>query len=286
MSRAKEIKNLVTSVKSTMKITKAMELVATSKMKRTQQKAKFAQKYIAQVNSMIGQFQKSNLDFYSSTSKQDSAKKAFIFISTDRGLCGGLNVNELRRFILSSKQLGITPQTAQAHVFGKKGASGLRRIGYDIDSFESSPEKPNHESITAIIGKVYKAFLAEEVSEVHVVYNKFINSMTQEPVVERLLPFSQDEFAQDAGARLDYIFESRSTETLLAEIIEHYLEAKLHFALLQNSASEQAARMLAMKNSTDNAAKMVESLQLEYNKRRQAAITQEIAEIVGGAASL
>lgn len=288
MAGAKEIRTKIASIKSTQKITSAMEKVAVSKMRRAQQRMATGRPYAERIRQVIGHLAEANSEYKHAFMVERPVKRVgYILVSTDRGLCGGLNFNLFKALMNNMKDLQKDGVEAEFCVIGKKGASFFRSYGGKVvAAITDLGEKPSMTDLIGSIKIMLDGFAEGRIDRLYVVSNKFVNTMTQKPTVEQLVPLAVD--AEGEGDRLaswDYIYEP-DAQQLLDALIVRYIESQVYQAVVENSACEQAARMIAMKNATDNAGDLIDNLQLVYNKARQAAITQEISEIVGGAAAV
>jgi F-type H+-transporting ATPase subunit gamma len=283
---AKEIRTKIKSVKNTQKITRAMEKVAMSKMRRAQERMLAARPYAEAIRRTMGHLANAQPEYRHSYMVDRPVKRvAYLIISTDRGLAGGINVNTFRSTIRSIKEWKDKGVDADLAIVGNKGISFFKRIGGKVLATASGlGDKPTLESVFGTIKVVTDAFRNGEVDRVYVVYANFVNTMTQRPTVQQLLPIEATP-ATGLLKNWDYIYEPNATE-LLDTVLQRYLESQVYQAVIENTASEQSARMVAMKAATDNAGKIIQGLQLAYNKARQASITKELAEIVGGAAAV
>lgn len=286
MAGAKEIRTKIKSVKNTQKITRAMEKVAMSKMRRAQERMLAARPYAEAIRRTMGHLANAQPEYRHSFMVDRPVKRvAYLIISTDRGLAGGLNVNSFRAAVRSIKDWKDQGVEADLAIVGNKGIAFFKRVGGKVLAAASGlGDKPTLDSVLGSIKVLTDAFRHGEVDRVYVVYASFVNTMTQRPTVQQLLPIE----ATPADGLLkswDYIYEPNATE-LLDTVLQRYLESQVYQAVIENSASEQSARMVAMKAATDNAGKIITGLQLAYNKARQASITKELAEIVGGAAAV
>ena len=288
MAGAKEIRTKIASIKSTQKITSAMEKVAVSKMRRAQQRMATGRPYAERIRQVIGHLAEANAEYKHAFMVERPVKRVgYILVSTDRGLCGGLNFNLFKALMNNMKDLQKDGVEAEFCVIGKKGASFFRSYGGKVvAAITDLGEQPTMTDLIGSIKIMLDGFAEGRIDRLYVVSNKFVNTMTQKPTVEQLVPLAVD--AESEGDRLgswDYIYEP-DAQQLLDALIVRYIESQVYQAVVENSACEQAARMIAMKNATDNAGDLIDNLQLVYNKARQAAITQEISEIVGGAAAV
>jgi F-type H+-transporting ATPase subunit gamma len=290
---AKEIRTKIKSVKNTQKITRAMEKVAMSKMRKAQERMISARPYAEKILRTVGHLAQANPEYKHPFLVEREVKRvAFIVVSSDRGLCGGLNTNLFRaavRAIREWKDKGVETEYA---VFGNKAVAFFKRVGGKVIAQTSHlGDKPHLEQLLGTIKVVTDAYRDSGVDRVFLVSNQFVNTMTQKPTIRQLLPLavSAGERSEKEGKSStypwDYIYEPDARE-LLDTVLSRYLESQVYQAVVENSASEQSARMVAMKAATDNAGKIISSLQLAYNKARQASITKELAEIVGGAAAV
>ena len=290
MAGAKEIRTKIKSVKNTQKITRAMEKVAMSKMRKAQERMVNARPYAEKILRTVGHLAQANPEYKHPFLVDRAVKRvAFIVVSSDRGLCGGLNTNLFRAAVRSIREWKEKGVEAEYAVFGNKAVAFFKRVGGRVVAQTSHlGDKPHLEQLLGTIKVVTDAYRAGEVDRVFLVSNQFVNTMTQKPTVRQLLPLAvtaDGEGGRSGGFPWDYIYEPDARE-LLDTVLGRYLESQVYQAVVENSASEQSARMVAMKAATDNAGKIINSLQLAYNKARQASITKELAEIVGGAAAV
>ncbi|HRH87348.1 MAG TPA: F0F1 ATP synthase subunit gamma [Rubrivivax sp.] len=290
MAAGKEIRGKIKSVENTKKITKAMEMVAASKMRKAQERMRAARPYAEKVRSLAANLSQATPEYkHPFMLKHDDAKLAgFIVVTTDKGLCGGLNTNVLRMVTAKLRELEAQGVKAEAVAIGNKGFGFLNRIGAKIVSHAVQlGDQPHLDKLVGPVKVLLDAYSAGRLSAVYLCYTRFINTMKQEPVVEQLLPLSADKL--DAGETRsrswDYIYEP-SAQAVIDELLLRYVEALVYQATAENLASEQSARMVAMKSATDNAGNVIAELKLVYNKTRQAAITKELSEIVAGAAAV
>ncbi|VCU68297.1 ATP synthase gamma chain [Pigmentiphaga humi] len=292
MAGIKEIRTKIKSVQNTRKITKAMEMVAASKMRKAQDRMRAARPYADKVRNIAAHMAQANPDYeHAYLAKRENVKAAgMIVVTTDKGLCGALNTNILRVVLNRLKEADSQGVKVQATAIGNKGLGFLTRLDADVVSqVVHLGDAPNLERLIGAIKVQLDAYAEGKVDVVYLAYNRFINTMKQEPVVEQLLPLSADRFAQTEEEKQayswDYIYEP-DAKSVVDELLLRYVEALVYQAVAENMASEQSARMVAMKAASDNAKKVIGDLQLVYNKTRQAAITKEISEIVGGAAAV
>jgi F-type H+-transporting ATPase subunit gamma len=287
MAGGKEITTKIRSIENTRKVTSALEMVSASKIRKSQELMNATRPYARMIRRVMGHLSKANPEYrHPFTVRREETKKVgYIIISTDRGLCGGLNTNLFKLVLASISQWRAKDAEASLVTLGKKASAFFKNINVEIAAHTSGlGEKPQIEDLIGSIKVMLDAYREEEIDLVYIVYNSFVNTMTQQPVLEQLLPLpeSDDEEIRDIW---DYIYEP-DAEALLDTVLVRYIEADVYQAVLENLASEHAARMIAMKNATDNAGDLIDELTLVFNKARQAAITQEISEIVGGAAAV
>ena len=289
MASTKEIRSKIKSVQNTRKITKAMEMVAASKMRRAQERMRAARPYSEKIRIIASHLANANPEYRPVYMAERDVKAAgVIVVSTDKGLCGGLNTNVFRVLTNQIREFKEKNISTQFTAIGSKGFQFLNRAKAKILSQSVHlGDTPHMDILIGAITAQLEAFERGEVDAVYLAYTRFVNTMKQEPVLEKLLPLSGDELAQDANGKAgwDYIYEP-DAESVLNGLLKRYVEALIYQAVAENMASEQSARMVAMKAASDNAKKVIGDLQLVYNKTRQAAITKEISEIVGGAAAV
>ncbi|MCE3046295.1 MULTISPECIES: F0F1 ATP synthase subunit gamma [Legionella] len=288
MAGAKEIRTKIASVKNTQKITRAMEMVAASKMRKTQDAMRASKPYASKIYNVVKHIARANSEYrHPFMTVRDIKRIGLIVITSDRGLCGGLNANLLRETIKNMRQWQQEGKEISLCVIGRKGQAFFRRVGgHVIASADHLGDKPGVRDIIGVVKIMLDAFYQGEIDALHVVYNEFVNTMTQKPVTRQMLPLPTDEKdSSQLAHHWDYIYEPDSKE-LLDALLERYSELQVYQAVVENIACEQAAKMIAMKSATDNAGALIKEFQLAYNKARQAAITQELAEIVGGASAL
>ncbi|MGA0612167.1 F0F1 ATP synthase subunit gamma [Caldimonas sp. KR1-144] len=290
MAAGKEIRGKIKSVENTKKITKAMEMVAASKMRKAQDRMRSARPYAEKVRTITSHLAQANPEYTHAFIKADpeAAKVAgFVVVTTDKGLCGGLNTNVLRAVTQKLKELEGEGVKSQAVAIGSKGLGFLNRVGAKVVSQVTQlGDAPHLEKLIGPVKVLLDAYSEGKLSAVYLCYTRFINTMKQEPVVEQLLPLSAERMQVEAGAHAwDYLYEP-DPKTVIDELLVRYVEALVYQAVAENMASEQSARMVAMKAATDNAGNVINELKLVYNKTRQAGITKELAEIVSGAAAI
>ena len=286
MANEKEIRTKIGSVKNTQKITKAMEMVAASKMRRTQETMKKALPYSDKIRAVIGHIYKANPDYKHPFLEERELKTAgYIVVSSDRGLCGGLNVNMFRNLIADLRKNKNKQVNSKLCLVGAKAAQFFRSIDVDVVAAATHlGEDPQVEDLVGSIKTMLDEYIDGNIDQLFIVHNNFVNTMTQKPEVKTLLPIEPQD-SEEMQKHWDYIYEPDSKE-LLDYILMRYIESQVYRAVVENVACEMAAKMVAMKSATDNAGKLIDELELDYNKARQAAITQEISEIVGGAAAV
>ncbi|MDE2368586.1 MAG: F0F1 ATP synthase subunit gamma [Burkholderiales bacterium] len=292
MAVGKEIRGKIKSVENTKKITKAMEMVAASKMRKAQERMRAARPYADKVRNIAANLAQANPEYRSPYQRSGGDAKAvgFIVVTTDKGLCGGLNTNVLRAVTVKMKDVQTAGNSIQAVAIGNKGFGFLNRIGANVVSHAIQlGDAPQLDKLIGPVKVMLDAFVAGKLDAVHLCYTKFINTMKQEPMVEQLLPLPANKLEQTAAEKSqhgwDYIYEP-DPATVIDELMTRYIEALVYQAVAENMASEQSARMVAMKAATDNAGTLIGELKLIYNKTRQAAITKELSEIVSGAAAI
>lgn len=288
MAGAKEIRTKIASIKNTQKITRAMEMVAASKMRNTQQRMRESKPYATKIYDVVKHLARANSEYHHPfLMERDIKRVGLIVVSTDRGLCGGLNANLFRDTIRQIHQWNQEGKQVDLCVVGRKGQAFFKRYGGKvIASIDHLGDKPGIKDLIGIVKVMLDAYYQGELDSLHIVYNEFINTMTQKPIFKQLLPLpvSEDE-GKILGHHWDYIYEPDAKD-LLDALLERFIELQVYQAVVENIACEQAAKMIAMKSATDNAGELIKEFQLAYNKARQAAITQELAEIVGGASAL
>ena len=286
MAVGKEIRNQIGSIKNTQKITSAMEMVAASKMRKAQEQMELGKPYAKNIRAVVSHLANSNPEYRHIYMEERPVKRVgFIVISTDRGLCGGLNINLFKTMITAMKGWHEEDVEIEICAIGGKGASFFNSYGGKVvAAIRGIGDKPAVEDVVGGVKVMLDNFAGGNIDRLFLVSNEFINTMTQKPTVEQLLPLQA---AEDGELKhhWDYIYEPDARE-LLDGLLARYIESQVYQAVVENNACEQAARMIAMKSATDNAGELINELQLVYNKARQAAITQELSEIVSGAAAL
>ena len=287
MASSQEIRSQIASIQNTQKITKAMEMVAASKMKKAQDQMTRARPYADKISNVIAHLAQAHPEYSSEFFNQrEVKKKGYIIISSDRGLCGGLN-NNLFKLIVETieddKKKDIKPAFS---LIGSKATSFFQRMGGDVMAQTAQlGDKPKIEQVLGLIKSTIDSFISGEIDEVYIVYNKFLNTVSQDPTMQKVLPIKAEEKDNDYDHYWDYLYEP-DAETVLESLFTRYIESLVYRGLVENLACEQASRMVAMKAASDNATDLTAELQLIYNKNRQAAITQEISEIISSAAAL
>lgn len=288
MASAKEIRTKIASIKNTQKITRAMEMVAASKMRKTQDRMRASKPYAEKIYDVIRHVARASTEYrHSFMSVRPVKRVGLIVVSSDRGLCGGLNANLFRETLAFTKPLHAEGKEVDLCVIGRKGQAFFKRVGGRVlASATQLGDAPEVKDILGVVKVMIDAFVSGEIDALYVVSNEFINTMTQKPQVKALLPLPKSEDDEKVlGHHWDYIYEPDAKE-LLDALLTRYIELQVYQSVVENIACEQAAKMIAMKSATDNAGQLIKEFQLAYNKARQAAITQELAEIVGGAAAL
>ena len=293
MANSKEIKVQIASIGNTQKITSAMEKVAVSKMKKTQDKMLKGRPYRDRMLGVISHLAKGQPEYKPKYMEERDVKKiAIIVVSSDKGLCGGLNANLLRDVTRFASEQASSGKEISYSLIGTKAQSFFRSFGGNvISATEKLGDDPSIEQLVGSMKILLDAFSEGEIDKVYLASNSFVNTMTQQPEINQLLPLSKLEDEEDEGSnketpRWDYIYEPDDSRLLLDGLMERYIESLLYQSVIENIACEQAAKMVAMKSATDNAGSLIEELQLVYNNARQAAITQEISEIVAGAEAI
>jgi len=287
MASGKEIRTQIKSIQNTQKITKAMEMVAASKMRKAQDRMRANRPYATKMRSVVGHVASANVEYHHPylMERENVERVGYLVISSDRGLCGGLNTNAFKKGVTSMKEWQEKGAGIQLVTIGKKAGQFFGRLGVDIvGQVQDIGDTPKLEMLLGTIRVMLDAYDEGKIQRLYLVENEFVNTMTQAPQVTQLLPA-----APDADEKLvhhwDYLYEPDAKE-VVDHLMTRYVESLVYQAVVENIACEMAARMIAMKSATDNAGELIDNLQLVYNKARQAAITQEISEIVGGAAAV
>ena len=292
MASGKELRTKIKSVENTKKITKAMEMISVSKMRKAQERMRAARPYSEKIRNIATNLGKANPEYVHPFLKTNDGKSiGFILVTTDKGLCGGLNSNLFRQITLRLRDTQSAGKTPLTVAIGGKGLGFLNRIGAKVVSHVTHlGDKPHLDKLIGPVKVLLDAYIKGEVSAVYLSYNKFVSTMRQEPVLEQLLPLSAAKMqaetkASGTQAAWDYIYEP-DAQAVIDDLLVRYAEALVYQSVAENMASEHAARMVAMKAATDNAGNVIAELKLIYNKTRQAAITKELSEIVAGAAAV
>lgn len=285
MAVAKEIRSKIRSIKNTQKITRAMEMVAASKMRKVQDRMRKAQPYAKKILQVIGHLAKGHPEYHHPFLQTREIKRVgFIVVTTDRGLCGGLNTNLLKATLNSIKKWKNENAEINLSIIGTKGEAFFKRFGgHVLGQVDHIGDAPSVTDLIGVVKVMLDAYLENRIDALYICSNEFVNTMRQEPRVQQILPV-----VPDADEKLehywDYIYEPDNAKELLDKLLTRYIESQVYRGVIENIACEQAARMIAMKNATDNAAEFISELELAYHKARQAAITRELTEIVAGAA--
>lgn len=287
MAGSKEIRTKIKSVENTRKITKAMEMVAASKMRKAQDRMRASRPYAEKIRNVAAHLSYAQAEYkHPFLIKRDVVKNiGLIVVSSDKGLCGGLNTNVLRLSVNQMKEWQAEGKAIAVSAIGNKGFGFMTRVGADVKSHITGlGDAPHLENLIGTIKVMLDAYTAGEIDQLYICYTKFINTMKQEPTLQQLLPLSGEQLGSPKG-HWDYIYEPEA-KVVIDELMMRYTESLIYNAVAENMASEQSARMVAMKSASDNAKNVIGELKLVYNKARQAAITKEISEIVGGAAAV
>lgn len=287
MAGSKEIRTKIKSVENTRKITKAMEMVAASKMRKAQDRMRASRPYAEKIRNVAAHLSFANPEYkHPYLVKRDVVKNiGLIVVSSDKGLCGGLNTNMLRLSVNQMKTWESEGKIISVSAIGNKGYSFMNRVGANVKSHITGlGDVPHLENLIGTIKVMLDAYEAGEIDQLYISYTKFINTMKQEPVMQQLLPLSGEQLGSPKG-HWDYIYEPEA-KPVVDQLMMRYIESLVYNAVAENMASEQSSRMVAMKSASDNAKQVIGDLKLVYNKARQAAITKEISEIVGGAAAV
>lgn len=286
MSGAKEIRTKIKSIKNTQKITRAMQMISASKMRKAQDRMATSRPYAEKMRQVIGHVARSNSEYHHPYLQDRTQQRiGLIVISTDRGLCGGFNINLFKAITLQMKEWQQQSKEIDLCLLGRKAGAFFKRLGGNVLALaEHLGDKPSINDLIGIVKVMLNAFDEQKIDALYIAHNQFINTMIQKPVIKRLLPI-EAELDESLNRHWDYIYEP-DAKILLDTLLVRYIETQVYQAVVENIASEQAARMIAMQSATENAGELINEFQLIYNKARQAAITQEIAEIVGGAAAI
>ena len=286
MAAGKEVRKKIKATKNTQKITKAMEMVAASKMRRTQDRMRQGRPYAEKIRNMIGHLANSNPEYRHIYMQEREVKRVgYIVVSTDKGLCGGLNINLFRALVKELQQHRANNIGYEFALMGNKAASFFRSYGGQVTAALSNlGDVPTIESLIGGIRVMLDAYAKGNVDRLFIASNQFINTMTQKPIVQQLLPLPPTQ-SDELKHRWDYLYEPDARD-LIDGLVTRFIESQVYQSVIENQACEQAAKMIAMKNATENADQLIDDLTLLYNNVRQAAITREISEIVGGAAAV
>jgi F-type H+-transporting ATPase subunit gamma len=287
MPGSKEIRNKIKSVQNTRKITKAMEMVAASKMRRAQERMRMARPYGEKIRNVAAHISHANPEYrHPFIVERDTVNRiGLIVVTTDKGLCGGLNTNVLRLALGAMKEWEAAGEGLEVCAIGNKGFGFMQRLGANVVSHVTGlGDRPQMEKLIGAVKVMLDGYSEDRFDRLMMFYTRFINTMKQEPVMEQLLPLSGERLGTPEGS-WDYIYEPEA-RAVLDQVLTRYIEGLIYQAVTENIASEQSARMVAMKAASDNAANVIDELTLIYNKTRQASITKELSEIVGGAAAV
>jgi F-type H+-transporting ATPase subunit gamma len=287
MAGSKEIRAKIKSVENTRKITRAMEMVAAAKMRKAQERMRAARPYAEKIRNVAAHLSRANPEYKHPflVKREENRNVGLIVVTSDKGLCGGLNTNILRLAVNNMKSWEGEGKGIQVCPIGNKGLGFMSRIGAKVKSHLTGlGDTPHLEKLIGAVKLMLDAYTAGEIDAIHISYNRFVNTMKQEPCVEQLLPLSGEQMGTAEGS-WDYIYEP-DAKKVIDELLVRYIESLVYQAVVENMASEQSARMVAMKAASDNAKSVIGELKLVYNKARQAAITREISEIVSGAAAV
>lgn len=287
MTQAREIKTQIASIQNTKKVTGALEMVSASKIRKAQERMEASRPYARMMAKVLGHMAHAELEYrHPYLIEREPRNAGFVIISTDRGLCGGLNSNLFRNVVTRMREFENDQAGIEAVTVGSKAAQFFARAGVKIQGQATNlGDRPRVEDLVGVIKVMLEAYDEGEIDRLYLCYNHFVNTMSQEPRVEQLLPVVPAENQEELLDTWDYIYEPDAPE-LMEDILVRYIESQVYQGAMENVASEHAARMVAMKSASDNAEQLTEELQLVYNKARQAAITQEISEIVSGAAAV
>ena len=286
MASGKEIRGKIQSIKNTQKITSAMEMVAASKMRKAQERMDSSRPYALKMLDVVKHLSQASTEYdHPFMSDRPVKRVGYIIVSTDRGLCGGLNTNLFKQTLGSMKEWQDQGAEIDTCVIGSKAITFFKRFGNMVSSVSQLGDKPKLESLIGLVKSMLDSYQNGNIDRLYVVYNFYKNTMTQEPRVKQLIPIAFEDKDDAIKYRWDYLYEPES-EVVINALLERYIESMIYQAVVENIASEQAARMVAMKSATDNAGDLIGDLEMAYNKARQASITQELSEIVAGAAAV
>ena len=287
MPGSKEIRTKIKSVQNTRKITKAMEMVAASKMRRAQERMRMSRPYGEKIRNVAAHISHANPEYkHPFLMQRDTVKRVgIIVVTTDKGLCGGLNTNALRLALNKIKEWEAQGEAVEVCALGNKGLGFMQRLGANVSAqVTGMGDRPQLDKLIGAVKIMLDGYMEDRFDRLMIIYTKFINTMKQEAVVEQLLPLSGEALGTPEGS-WDYIYEP-DAKAVLDQVLTRYIEALIYTGVSENMASEQSARMVAMKAASDNAGSVIDELTLIYNKSRQASITKELSEIVGGAAAV
>ncbi|MBY8085835.1 F0F1 ATP synthase subunit gamma [Vibrio fluvialis] len=283
MANTKEIRTKIASVQNTQKITSAMQMVAASKMRKVQDNMEASRPYAINMRKVIGHVSSGTLEYSHPFLQEREIKRvAYIIISSDRGLCGGLNSNLFKQVLTEMQDWRAKGVEVDTTLIGSKAIGFFQSMEKSIAQTSGLGDKPKLEEMLGTVNAMMEHYSEGKIDRLYMVFNQFVNTMVQKPRVLQLLPFPKEDIERDQNSRWDYIYE-QSPQDILNHLIHRYVESLVYQGVVETIACEQAARMVAMKAATDNAGQLIENLQLVYNKARQAAITQELSEIVAGA---
>ena len=288
MAVGKEIRTKIGSIKNTQKITSAMEMVAASKMRKAQERMEASRPYADKMNEVVSHLAHASTEYKHSYLEERTVKRVgYIIISTDRGLCGGLNVNLFKKALQSMQSYQSQGVEIDTCVIGSKGNSFFKRFTQIVSSVTQVGDHPKLETLIGLIKTMLDSYDEGKIDKLYIIYNNFENTMSQVPKLSQMLPITLDETNKEKSIKYhwDYLYEP-DAEEVIDKLLKRYIEAMVYQGVVENIASEQAARMVAMKSATDNAGDLIDDLEMAFNKARQASITQELSEIVAGAAAV
>lgn len=286
MANSKEIRTKIASVQSTQKITSAMQMVAASKMRKVQKNMEASRPYAKNMRKVISHVSAGTLEYsHTFLQERDVKRVAYIIISSDRGLCGGLNTNLFKAVLTDMQQWQAQNVEVDTTLIGSKAINFFRDTGQVIAQTSGLGDTPQLEEMLGTVNAMLEHYSDGKIDRLYLVFNQFVNTMVQKPRVMQLLPFPKEDIGRNKEARWDYIYE-QSPQDILDHLIHRYVESLVYQGVVESIACEQAARMVAMQSATDNAEQLIDDLQLAFNKARQAAITNELTEIISGAAAV
>ncbi|MBF9002787.1 MULTISPECIES: F0F1 ATP synthase subunit gamma [Vibrio] len=286
MANSKEIRTKIASVQSTQKITSAMQMVAASKMRKVQENMEASRPYAKNMRKVINHVSSGTLEYTHPFLQEREVKRvAYVIISSDRGLCGGLNANLFKSVLTDMKQWQEKGVEVDTTLIGSKAISFFRSIGNVIAQTSGLGDKPKLEDLLGTVNAMLEHYSEGKIDRLYLVFNQFVNTMVQKPRVLQMLPFPKEDTERNKETRWDYIYE-QSPQDILNHLIHRYVESLVYQGVVESIACEQAARMMAMQSATDNASQLIDDLELAFNKARQAAITNELTEIISGAAAV